>query len=368
MRIALNALNVTPAKAGVGNYAYHVIRELQLLDSPHHFDVYVNSAARQMFTDSARMRFVTAGEFFTSKQRMLYELTELGKRLNRGGYHLIHFLDYVTPLQSLQAPYAVTVHDVSFFVSKEYFTFPMRLAKQFLLPLSCRRAAGVITVSEFTKQELLKYVRIPEQWVFPVLLGTDVPLEETEGGQPCVLCVGTIEPRKNWITAIKAMELLWERDSAFQLPLVIAGKNGWRYQPVLDYAKTSRFQDRIFFTGYCSDAQLAGWYKSAAAFLFPSYYEGFGLPPLEAMSYGAPVVAADAAALPEVLGSGALFCPPDSPEAFAQNLQRAMGSERDRLLAAGKRRAAELNWSKTARELLSCYRKIAGRRKRNEII
>lgn len=359
MRIAVNALNITPTRAGVGNYGVHVIEQLQTLSSPHSFDVWINQSVKHMFEDSSKMRFLTAGNFCTSKKRLSYELTVLGKQLDQGGYDLIHFLDYVTPLRPLRTPYAVTVHDVSFLVNREYFTAGMRIVKKLLLPVSCRRAAGIITVSQFTKEELLRYLKVPEENVFPILLGADQPLKQAKGGKPCVLCVGTVEPRKNWITGIQAMELLWEKDPSFQLPLVIAGKKGWRYEPVLKYASCSKFRERIQFVGYCSELELAGWYQNAAAFLFPSYYEGFGLPPLEAMSYGVPVVASHTSALPEVLGDAAVFCEPDSPEQFAQGLWRAMGPERDKLVNAGRKRAAALSWSRMGLELLHCYQCIA---------
>ncbi len=362
MKIALNALTMSETKAGVGNYAWHVIQELQKNSGEHQFTVYVNGSVKHLFSDSEQMKFVAPGNFSSSKKRLLFELTRFKTMLNREHYDLIHFLDYVTPLQKVNAPICVTVHDVSFFASEDYFTKSMSVTKKTLLPLSCKRAAGVITVSEFTKRELLKYVTISEEKVIPVLLGTEPPSKEGEGGEPCVLCVGTIEPRKNQITAIKAMELLWKKNSDFSLPLVIAGKPGWRYEPIFDYAKNSPFKDRIRFTGYCNEHQLAGWYQKAKVFLFPSFYEGFGLPPIEAMSYGVPVVASNCASLPEVLANGAILCPPEDAASFAKGIVNAY--ENSELIAAGKRRAEELSWEKTGAELLTHYQTIAERNRK----
>lgn len=359
MNIALNALTLNDTKAGVGNYAWNVIRQLQKNSGNHNFTVYVNNTVRDRFSDSEHMKFVGVGPFSSSKKRLWYELTKLGKELNKQEYDFVHFLDYVTPLQKLKMPFVVTVHDVSFFVSEEYFTKSMSITKGALLPLSCRRAAGVITVSEFTKRELLRYVPLEENDVFPVLLGTNPPEMSEEGGQPCVLCVGTIEPRKNWLTAIRAMELLWERHPDFSLPLVIAGKNGWRYESLLAYAKRSPYRERIIFTGYCTEQELAKWYKSAKVFLFPSFYEGFGLPPLEAMSYGIPVVSSNAASLPEVLGEAAVFCSPQDVNGFAEGVLYALDNQE--LIAKGKQRAQKFTWAKTGETLLDCYEKMMER-------
>ncbi|MBE7042877.1 MAG: glycosyltransferase family 4 protein [Ruminococcaceae bacterium] len=359
MKIALNAMTMSETKAGVGNYAWHVIRELQQNPGEHQFTVYVNETVKHLFSDSEQMKFVAPGSFSSSKKRLLFELTKLGKILNREGYDFLHFLDYATPLQALNAPFFVTVHDVSFFASADYFTKSMSMTKKSLLPLSCKRAVGVITVSEFTKRELLRYVKLSEDKIHPVLLGTEPPRTDGEGGEPCVLCVGTVEPRKDQITAIKAMELLWKEHPEFTLPLVIAGKAGWRYEPIFQYAERSPFCDRIHFTGYCTEKQLAGWYRGAKVFLFPSLYEGFGLPPLEAMSYGVPVVASNAASLPEVLGNGAILCPIGEEKAFAKGILDALGN--DTLIASGRKRAAELSWKKTAAELLAQYQRIAER-------
>ncbi len=359
MKIALNALTMSETKAGVGNYAWHVIRELQKNPGEHQFTVYVNGTVKDLFYDSEQMKFIAPGSFSSSKKRLLFELTGFRNILNREQYDLIHFLDYVTPLQKVNAPICVTVHDVSFFASEDYFTKSMSFTKKTLLPLSCKRASGVITVSEFTKGELLRYVTLSEEKVFPILLGTDSAFDSDEDGEPCVLCVGTIEPRKNQITAIKAMELLWQKNPEFTLPLIIAGKPGWRYESIFDYAENSPFKDRIRFTGYCNERQLAGWYRKAKVFLFPSFYEGFGLPPLEAMSYGVPVVASNAASLPEVLDNGAILCPPEDAASFAKGIVNAY--ENDELIAAGKRRAEQLSWEKTGAELLAIYPTIAER-------
>lgn len=360
MKIALNALTMNETKAGVGNYAFHVIRELQKNPGGHTYTVYLNQSVNSLFSDSEHMKFIAKNSFSSSKKRMWYELTKLAKELNTQQYDFVHFLDYVTPLQRLTMPFAATIHDVSFFVSEQYFTKSMSTVKKALLPLSCKRASGIITVSEFTKQELLRYVTVEKEKIYPVLLGTNSSDEGMEeGGESCVLCVGTVEPRKNWITAIRTMELLWKTHPDFTLPLVIAGKNGWKYEPILTYAQNSPYCDRIRFTGYCTDAELSGWYRHAKVFLFPSLYEGFGLPPLEAMRYGVPVVASNAASLPEVLGNGAILCPPMDEKAFARGILSAI--ENRELIASGQKRAQELTWEKTAEQLLKIYQTISER-------
>lgn len=361
MRIALNALNLTETKAGVGNYAWHIIRELQQNPGEHHFTVYINESVKHLFSGSDGMTFSVLGNFPDSKRRLLYELTKLADVLNGQNYDLIHFLDYVVPPQALKAPFCVTVHDVSFFVSGAYFTKSMNVVKRHLLPRSCKRAAGILTVSEFTKRELLNYVAVPQEKVFPVLLGAEAPSDGAEGGEPCVLCVGTIEPRKNQITAMKAMELLWRKNPDFSLPLVIVGKRGWRFEEVIRYAENSPFRDRIRFVGYCSEAQLNGWYRNAKAFVFPSLYEGFGLPPLEAMRFGVPVVSSCAGSLPEVLGDAAILCPPEDSSAFAEGIESVLGNTA--FSEPGKKRAAELSWKRTAEKTMEIYRNIAERRK-----
>lgn len=359
MKIALDALNLTPARAGVGNYAFHVIHALQTLPSEHQFTVFVNRSVREEFSDTSRMHFVTAGSFSGSRQRIFYQLTRFAGQLQ--GYDLVHCLDYLSPLAHLSAPLVITVHDVSFLVNRSYFTPAMGLLKRSLLPLSCRRAAGIFTVSEFTKQELLRCLPLREERIFPVLLGTETPRRSTESQPPCVLCVGTLEPRKNWGTAVSAMELLWQRRPDLTLPLVLAGKPGWGYEPLLQQIQNSPYRDRILLPGYCSEEALAAWYKSARAFVFPSFYEGFGLPPIEAMAYGVPVVASAAASLPEVTNGAALLCPPTDAAAFSAAIEEALGSKRETLIAAGKHRAAALSWGKTGQGILDGYQTIAGR-------
>jgi glycosyltransferase involved in cell wall biosynthesis len=164
-----------------------------------------------------------------------------------------------------------------------------------------------------------------------------------------------LEPRKNLLRLLKAMAIL--KDAGLRYPLVIAGKRGWMYREVLEHPLTRSLQNEIVFLGYCTDAQLRWLYNHAAALAYVSLYEGFGFPPLEAMTAGLPVVASRVGSIPEVCGNAARYVDPTSSEDIAQGIQEACSDAalRDRLIAAGRARARLFDWRKTALEVSAVY-------------
>ena len=174
-----------------------------------------------------------------------------------------------------------------------------------------------------------------------------------------ILFVGTIEPRKNLITLLRAFaEVLKNTDLRPQL--VIAGQEGWLMGETLNYVQTEGLSERIKFTGYVSDRDLRALYSSCAVCVYPSLYEGFGLPPLEAMACGAPVIASDVPSLTETVGKAALLVPPKNVQRLAQSLAEMISDEgkRDDFSSAGLKWASQFTWERTARLTLEVYREV----------
>jgi glycosyltransferase involved in cell wall biosynthesis len=176
-----------------------------------------------------------------------------------------------------------------------------------------------------------------------------------------LLFVGTIEPRKNLLTLIRSFENLL-RNTTLRPQLVIAGEEGWLTDELFDYVKLRDFGDRVRWTGYVSDDDLCALYSACRAFIYPSIYEGFGLPPLEAMACGAPVISSNIPSITEVLGDAPLLVTPTDAEALTKSIIDLWENkdERQRLSEAGQARAAEFSWERTARQTREVYEAALG--------
>ncbi len=356
-RIALDALMLGKMRAGVGNYQLNLIKNL--VDAPFDFDVYTDEDSE--LCDADNINIIKVKRFQSSKERLLFQLFEFPHILNKGNYDLVHFLDYITPVKKLNCLHIVTVHDISFRLFPEYFTRGAAFFKRANLPRALKKSDGIITVSDFTAGEILKYYpKTDKNKLFAVPLGINQPKTElvnkTDEQPTFVLFVGTIEPRKNIIMLIRAMERLWK--GGCDAKLIIAGKQGWLWEETVNYAKSGSFADKIIFTGYITDSELEELYKNASLFAFPSLYEGFGLPPLEAMSRGLPVISTTSASLPEALGDAAYYA--DTEENFSEGIEKILtdSSFRERLCEKSILHAKEKTWRKTAEKTCEVYERF----------
>ncbi len=354
-KIALDALMMSPSRAGVGNYQYNLIQNLK--NTPFEFDVYVSCDG--VISPWDNINVIKVKEFKSSRERLMFQLFYFAGILNKKNYDGVHFLDYVTPLGKLNCPFAVTVHDLSFCLPLGYFSKKASFFKKMQVPRALLRSDSIVTVSDFTKREILRlFPKTDRNKIFPALLGVNpcatrnVPSVKS----PFVLFVGTVEPRKNIITLIRAMEKVWER--GLDARLVIAGKLGWLYDETLKYAKHSPYSSKIEFTGFVTDEKLENLYKSASLFAFPSTYEGFGLPPLEAMSRGVPVVSTSFASMPEALGDAPIYA--DNEQDMADAVSKILTdiNLHKKLSEKSKEQSRTLNWSKTAEETLKIYERF----------
>ena len=276
---------------------------------------------------------------------------------------VFHATNFIAP-PSLRVPTIVTVHDIGFIRQPDSVPPAIRRMAR-LLPTVLRRAAVVVTVSEFTRQELVWWLPDIADRIVVIHNGSHHrPVAPSDTGlppgPPYALMVGTLEPRKNVALALDAMRIL--RRQNVELRLVLAGSPS----PVLDVGAELRERGlgppEVVRTGYVDDARVAALVAGARMLLFPSVYEGFGMPVLEAMEAGLPVVATRAGATPEIAGGAAVLVDPGDPEGFADAMQRVATDEalRAELTAAGLRRASDFSWDKAAEATIRLYHTLAG--------
>ena len=283
--------------------------------------------------------------------RMAASLPRLLRGLRPTLAHFQHALPLACP-----CPAVVTVHDLSFERDPGLMGLRDRLVFRTAVPRSARRAARVLAVSERTKRDLIELYDIPPEKIVVTPNGID-PAFSPEGPSPdgtaYALVVGTLQPRKDPGAAIEALALLGDGD----LRLVFAGPDKGGRADAERAAERAGLSGRVEFRGHVPQEELAALYRGAACLVFPSRYEGFGLPVLEAMATGTPVVATTAGALPEVAGEAAILVEEQNPVALAGGIERAL-ADRERLVAAGLERARTFSWAETARRTLEVYRSL----------
>lgn len=286
---------------------------------------------------------------------------------------LLH-VTYVAPPVGT-CPFVVTVHDISYTRYPQFFSPRDRWMLSTLVPMTMRRAACIITVSNHARREIVDrygiaparvavtYEAAAEQFA-PV---TDPAQRETVRacyGLPAAaagryfFALGNLQPRKNMARLVEAFARLRRHGDVDDVHLVIAGKAMWRESEVYAAVEQAQLTDRVHFVGYVADEDLPALYSGALAFVYPSLYEGFGLPPLEAMACGTPVICSNAASLPEVVGDAAQLIIPTDVDGLAGALY-ALASDaglRAALIDQGHHRAAQFSWRRCAEETLAVYR------------
>ncbi len=267
----------------------------------------------------------------------------------------------------------VTIHDLGFLHVPEAFTPWERARMAVLTPLAARCADHVFAVSAFTKHEIVERYRVPEErititpsavdrTVFRPLSAEQTAATRARLGLKCdfVLFVGTLQPRKNVPTLIEAYDRLRRKGRIPGLHLVLAGRKGWYFDEVFRVVRERGLENCVHHVGAVDTETLVGLYSSAAAFVLPSRYEGLGLPLLEAMSCGCPVVSSNTSAMPEVYGEAALAFDPNDPEELAVQLERVLEDRpcRDKLVRRGFQNCERFSWERTAAAVERAYHSL----------
>lgn len=286
-----------------------------------------------------------------------------------GRADLYHFPNFIRPPLTRGCRSVVTIHDVSFLRLPETTEAKNLAWLSSEIHRTAEQADAIITDSRFSAREIVELLRVPEEKVFPVWLGLPPfgpPPSEEEAGRmrrelglskPYLLTVGTIEPRKNLPFLVKVYEAL----KRFDGDLVIAGGLGWKTGATLRAISESPRTGGIRLVRHLSDRQLSALYAGAAAFVYPTLYEGFGFPPLEAMARGTPVLSARNSSLPEVLGEAPEWVEGYDVAEWAERIQALLEepARRAHLRAAGQEQAAKFTWEETARRTWDVYRRLA---------
>jgi glycosyltransferase involved in cell wall biosynthesis len=328
-------------------------------------DILVFNVGSPWTVPDARIRFqrlLTSNPFVRLGAEL--PLRAIGQRLD-----LLH-MTYSAPVWSA-APVVLTVHDICYVTNPEWFSRRDLRVLSTMVPRSIRKAAHVITVSQDARRQIIEHYHVPEAKItaipngpgpgaYPITL--EAAREELSAlglnlERPFLLAVGNLQPRKNLVRLLEAFDELVTRRGQ-DAALVIVGPRSYRAEEIISAA--GRVADRVHFTGYVTDRQLAAFYRCSTAFVFPSLYEGFGLPALEAMAHGVPMACSDAGALPEVCGDAAIMFNPHSVMSIVDALERILRESdlRQKLSVAGKARAAKFSWKKTAELTLKVYEQV----------
>jgi alpha-1,3-rhamnosyl/mannosyltransferase len=370
MLIGLDAIPLTEPRAGVGHYTYELARALAHASPGDEFELVYPSSYPSVDLEEreplppnlkeARVRVGALGRRWWS--------AGLPRYAARRGFRLFHGTNYEVPLWG-GAVRVLTVHDLSLLSHPETHERRRVWRARRRLPLMALAADAVVTPTEAVRREVCSRLRVSPSKVFAVHEAAREcfgPMSKVEAAEALrglgvegefLLAVGTIEPRKNLLTLVRAFEEVLRERPASGLRLVVAGGRGWLSGPLFESIEKSPARGRVVLAGYVTDEQLRALYSTCAAFVYPSLYEGFGLPPLEAMSCGAPVLAGNTPAVAEVSGGAArLFDPRDHAQLARVILELLDDHTARRALSeAGLRRAAHFSWQRTARATLDVY-------------
>jgi len=366
MRFAVDAHAIGRNLTGNETYVRNLLRGFAETDRQSEFLAYISTpGAERWVPERFGIRRVSANPY----RRLGWNLARL---LRHDRPDLIH-VQYTAPLLG-RTPIVVTVHDVSFLEHPEYFVPTRRSQLRYTVARTVRRAAMVLTVSEFSRDAILRAYDIPPGKVraIPNAANPDFRVigRERAGASvrarlgfhaPFVFSLGDLQPRKNQIGLIAAFAKLLTAHPQLKHHLVLTGKETWFTPRVREAALSSGFADRIHFTGFVCDDDLLELYNACDCFVFPSFYEGFGLPILEAMACGRAVACSNTAAMPEVAdGAGLLFNPHSIDDIKRSMTDILLDAElRGRMERLGIQRAAQFSWQRSARETLSVYEEVA---------
>ncbi len=372
MTIAFNGLMLSGQWSGVGTYAYNLLKALWTIDQTNTYIGWIpDTSSLDNFAHQAN---VTLHATPVSTQHMarhfLWEQTRLPFALRRYQTDVFFSPSYTLPLLRLSSSaHVVTVHDLVFLHYPETKSRLFRLYMQMTMRQIVRSANLIIADSDQTKRDLIDIYHLSEDrlvtihlaasdyFAQPVLADTLHNVQKRyDLGDTVILAVGDLEPRKNVATLIEAVRMLKQRGMN-DLQLVLVGKHRRGMERLYKQIAHQNLTKETIITGYITQEDLSALYRLARVFVYPSLYEGFGIPPLEAMLAGTPVVASNASSVPEVIGNAGILVDPTDPQHMADGIEQVLSDDvtAEELIRLGHQQARQFSWETTARRTLQAF-------------
>lgn len=384
MRVGIDYTAAVRQRAGIGRYTRNLIRAVSEFDKENQYRLFVaggwgSGDGLGPLPSNFEVRGIPLADRWLHIlwQRMRVPIPV---QLVTGALDVFHSPDFVLPPTG-RTPTILTVHDLSFLRVPECFVPGFSEYLEGAVSRAVSRAAHILADSESTRRDLFELMDVGHEQVTVVYPGVEARFQPVRDAQVLdgvrfryglpehfVLTVGTIQPRKNLVTLVEAFDRVLARHRRdpliADLHLVLAGEKGWMYQQTFDAVVSSGLEDRVDFPGFVQDRDLPALYTLASAFAFPTKYEGFGLPVLEAMACGTPVVAANNSSIPEVVGDAGVLVAADDPQGIADALVLLVSDAalRTRLVAEGREQARRFTWASAAQGLHGVYESVGGDR------
>ncbi|OGS03928.1 MAG: hypothetical protein A2204_03215 [Elusimicrobia bacterium RIFOXYA1_FULL_47_7] len=374
MNIGINARYLQKRSTGIENYLKNIIAKLKDTDKSNSYTLFFGND-RQVPDYALGGNFThDVPDMRTDSQlkRVLWEHFYLPKQLKKLKIDVFHEPSFISPFFK-SCPTIITVYDLAYLFCPDCYTFRNRAYLGAMLSRSVSTSEYIIAISENTKSDILKHFRVPDNKVKVIYCGVNELFKKTNDTlkvdsirkkygitKDYILNVSLISPRKNLIALMQAFKNA-RQSGRIDAQLVIAGGKGWLYEKIIAYAKSSGFENDIIFTGYVTDDELLHLYNGARLFAFPSVYEGFGLPLLEAMACGCPVISSNTSSMPEVCGEAALYFNPKNLAEISEAIDRVINDVglSNSLINKGLEQVKKFSWGKAAAQTLSLYEKSA---------
>lgn len=372
MHIGIDAHAIGAQQGGNETYISNLITALAEIDQTNQYTLYLANERAALEWRGRYRNF--AVRLLPPPTPLIRVPLALAFELRRRAVDVLH-VQYTAP-PFCPVPVITTIHDLAFEHLPETFTRRGKAQLRLTVRRTARRAARIVTVSEFSRHDIIRTYGLPADKVVVTHNGVDPcftpsPLSPDEGSairrhfgitRDYLLAVGSLQPRKNLIRLLRAYARLRTTHPAITIQLVIVGRKLWLAKEIMREINQQEWRRDVIVTGYVADSELPALYRSAMALVYPSLFEGFGLPPLEAMACGTPVITSNTSSLPEVTGDAALLIDPYDEQGLADALFRIVTDHplRLRLRTAGLQRAQLFSWRGAAQTTLELYRAVAG--------
>jgi len=374
MIIGIDYSSAVSQQAGISRYTRELVKHLLQIDKQNNYQLY--SFFGSKIKEQIENQKVKKIEFSANGRSMRLGFLAL-RFINLSpdwlvkGIDVFHSTDFAFPAPQ-RIPSVLTIHDLAFLRFPQYFTWQNKTYMKAIAKFSAKQAKAIIAVSEATKVDIVNFLGVKEDKVQVIHSGigdikraidADIIQVKQKYNLPqnYGLFVGTIEPRKNISLVLKAISRLKKEQNKLDWQFVITGGKGWLYKEIFDLVKDLNISKYIRFIGFVPDKELPALYTGAKFFVYPSIYEGFGFPPLEAMSCGTPVIYANTPALVEMIGKAGLCVNPYNDEELAIAITKILSDDEitQKLSVSGLERAKTFSWAKTAKKTLNVYNKVA---------